>query len=183
MALQAVYTNLVGLGLLVILAPLLILISIAAMLGTGASAMEDRECLGFQRIPFRLLRFRTRRPAGEPAWIGKAIEKLHLANLPRLINVVRGEMALFGPPPVRREFADRLSQLLWAYPHRFAVKPGLIGWSQCNLRHTDPVPDEMLRLEYDLYYAQEESPSLDLDILFRSLLRIPVPAGRNASGR
>ena len=183
MALQAVYTNVIGLGLLLIAVPLLAIAGLALMLATGRSPTEDCACLGFQRIPFRLLRFRTRRRGGELPWIGKAIEKMRLAHLPCLVNVVRGEMALFGPPPVRAEFADRLSQLLWAYPHRFSVKPGLLGWSQCNLRNACPPPDEALRLEYDLYQAEEENPSLDLDILFRSLFRMPSPGSRGVDRR
>jgi lipopolysaccharide/colanic/teichoic acid biosynthesis glycosyltransferase len=177
-ALQAVYTNVIGLGLLLAAAPLLLLLGIAAMLSTYAPPFEAHTCPGFQRIPFRLYRFRTRRRSGESTLVGKLIEALHLTNLPRLINVVRGEMALFGPPPVRVEFADRLSQLLFAYVHRFAVKPGLLGWSQCNLPDVSPATDEMLRLEYDLYYAREESPSLDLDVLLRTVFRMRLsPAG------
>ena len=68
--------------------------------------------------------------------MGRVLARLHLVNLPQLVNVVRGEMGLFGPAPVRREFADRLCQELPAYPHRFAVKPGILGWSQANLRRT-----------------------------------------------
>jgi lipopolysaccharide/colanic/teichoic acid biosynthesis glycosyltransferase len=106
--------------------------------------------------------------------------------MPNLINVVRGEMALFGPPPVRRQFAARLSQLLAAYPHRFAIKPGIIGWSQANLQTASlnsPIPDESLRLSYDLYYAKQESPSLDLDIFLRTIFRIPVPVNPTADLR
>jgi lipopolysaccharide/colanic/teichoic acid biosynthesis glycosyltransferase len=100
-------------------------------------------------------------------------------------------MALFGPPPVRREFADRLGQLLSAYPHRFNIKPGIMGWSQANLpgssvspaREAGPVPDESLRLGYDLYYAKEESPSLDLDIFLRSLFGAPLPTPGASTSR
>ena len=181
MALQAVYTNLIGLALLLSLSPVLLVTAILVAMATRRAPLESIECPGFQRIPFHLLRFRTRRLDGELSWAGHALNKLHLVNLPQLINVVRGEMALFGPPPVRQEFADRLGQLLAAYPHRFAVKPGIIGWSQANLRYpssSGPVPDESLRLSYDLYYAKQESPSLDLDIFMRTVFRMPVPADR-----
>ena len=100
--------------------------------------------------------------------------RLHLVNMPQLINVVRGEMALFGPPPVRTRFAERLRQLLPIYSQRFAVKPGILGWSQVNLRSCEPAPDETLRLEYDLYYVKQESPSLDLDIFVRTILGVPA---------
>lgn len=170
-ALQAIYTNVIGLGLLLLSTPLLILLSLLVALTTGDAPWETVECFGFQRIPFRLLRFRTRRRDGRPVWSGSLLATLHLTRLPQLINVVRGEMALFGPPPVRKEFGLILSGLIPIYPYRFTVKPGLIGWSQANLSRLKPAPDESLRLEYDLYYIREESPSLDLDILFRTVFR------------
>lgn len=173
-ALQAIYTNLIGLALLVLLSPVLLPAVILSAIATRSAPLESVECLGFQRIPFRLLRFRTRRSDGTPAWSGKLLRALHLINLPQVINVVRGEMALFGPPPVRKEFAGRLSGLIPVYAHRFSVKPGIVGWSQANLASVLPVPDECLRLEYDLYYITEESPSFDLDILFRTVFRAPL---------
>jgi lipopolysaccharide/colanic/teichoic acid biosynthesis glycosyltransferase len=173
-ALQAVYTNVIGLGLLLLCSPVLILVFILLAVTTAASPIETAECIGFQRIPFLLLRFRTLRRNGEPVWSGTLLQALHLVNLPQLINVVRGEMALFGPPPVRRIFAERLEQFIPFYAHRFSVKPGIVGWSQANLAAATPCADESLRLEYDLYYIREESPSLDLDILFRTVFRAPL---------
>jgi lipopolysaccharide/colanic/teichoic acid biosynthesis glycosyltransferase len=178
MAIQAVYTNLIGLGLLVALFPVLIVIPVLIALFSGCGPVLERiECTGFQGIPFHMLRFRVRGPDGESSWIGKAISLLHVVNLPQLINVVRGEMALFGPPPARRKFADRLSQIISVYSHRFTVKPGILGWSQTNLRETGATPDETVRLEYDLYYVKEESPSLDLEIFIRTIFRIPSSSG------
>jgi lipopolysaccharide/colanic/teichoic acid biosynthesis glycosyltransferase len=173
-ALQAIYTNVIGLSLLVLFSPVLILAAALTVIATGASPLKRIPCLGFQRIPFELLCFRTRRRGGKPAWSGSLLKALRLINLPQLINVVRGEMALFGPPPVRREFAELLSRWIPIYAHRFTVKPGIMGWSQANLAARLPVPDESLRLEYDLYYIREESPSLDLDILFRTIFRHPL---------
>jgi lipopolysaccharide/colanic/teichoic acid biosynthesis glycosyltransferase len=174
MAVQAIYTNLIGLGLLIGLFPVLVAIAALIALFSGRGPILERtECAGFQGIPFRAQRFRTRRPDGQPSWIGKALSMLHLVNLPQLINVVRGEMALFGPPPARKEFAERIGQIIPVYSHRFTVKPGILGWSQTNLRGAGATPDEGIRLEYDLYYVKEQSPSLDLEIFIRTILRIP----------
>lgn len=178
-ALQAIYTNVIGLALLLLCSPVLVLGAAITAVSTGGAPLESAECLGFQRIPFRLLRFRTRRRGGKPAWSGSLLKACRLINLPQLINVVRGEMALFGPTAVRREFAERIAHGIPVYAHRFSVKPGIMGWSQANLASVVPVPDESLRLEYDLYYIREESPSLDLDILFRTVFRAPL----NTPGR
>jgi lipopolysaccharide/colanic/teichoic acid biosynthesis glycosyltransferase len=171
MAIQAVYTDLMGLLLLIPLSPLLLIAGVAvALFGGRGPVLERIECLGFQSIPFRLLRFRTRASnTGTPTYIGAWIERLHLANLPQLLNIIRGEMVFFGPRPVRREFAERLGQLLPYYYHRFSVKPGAVGWAQVNApRRT--VPPEPLRMEYDFYYIRQGSLALDFEILVRSIL-------------
>jgi len=169
MAVQAIYTNVIALGLLLVLSPVLLAITLLLSLTSGGGALERIECPGFQQIPFRLLRFRVRGVHGEKLWIGGLISRLGLVNLPQLINVARGEMTLVGPPPVRTEFAQRLSTLIPVYGHRFTVRPGILGWSQVHLRHI-AAPEERLRLEYDLYYVKQGSPSMDLDIFFRMLL-------------
>ncbi len=171
LAFQAVYKTLMGLGLVILSAPVLILISLVIVVSTGGPAMEHIECSGLERIPFRMFRFRTCRTDGKPSWMGSLIARLRLTDLPQLINVFRGEMTLFGPRPVRRVFADRLHDLISAYAFRFTVKPGIFGWSQAQFAETGGVPEEALSLEYDFYYIRQESPSLDLDILLRTLFR------------
>jgi lipopolysaccharide/colanic/teichoic acid biosynthesis glycosyltransferase len=182
-AFQAVYKNLLGLTLRVIFAPLLILTSLLIVVFTGGPALEHIECLGFRRIPFQMLRFRIWRSDGSPSRIGDLIARLHLTNLPQLMNVVRGEMTLFGPAPVRAAFANRLGQLLPAYAYRFTVKPGIFGWRNEGLpseatEEPRGLTDEARLLELDLYYVKQESPSLDLDILLRMMFR-RSPATRN----
>jgi lipopolysaccharide/colanic/teichoic acid biosynthesis glycosyltransferase len=134
-------------------------------------------------IPFELLRFGTRGRDGRPHAVGKALTALRLQFLPRLVNVVRGEMAFFGPPPVRLEFAQRLERLVPVYAHRFTVKPGIQGWSQLNLAGAAGAPDEALRLEYDLYYVKQNSVSLDIEILLRTLFAPRAAAGRERGGK
>ncbi len=168
-SLQAIYTNLLGLALLILASPLLAAMAVVTVLANRGHGLETVWCSGLQRIPFRLWRFRTRRPNGSMSWMGRLLGRLHLVNLPQLVNVVRGEMALFGPAPVRKEFAARLCQELPAYSHRFAVKPGMLGWAQANLPAAG-VPDDALSLGYDLYYAKHQSPSFDIEIVLRALV-------------
>jgi len=183
MAIQAVYTNLLGLLCLALLAPLLLIVSVAVALFSGPGPVLERvECAGFRYIPFRLLRFRTRRlDAGHAMTrVGRILSRLHLVNLPQLINVVRGEMALVGPHPVRREFAYYLTDLMPFYSHRFSVKPGILGWAQMHVRETIMPTSECLRIEYDLYYIKEGSPWLDAQILVSMLLN--AGRGRHTQG-
>ncbi len=170
LAIQAIYTNLIGLVLLIVLSPVLFVVSLAVALFSGAGPVfETVECSGFRNIPFLLLRFRTRRSGkkGGATWIGSLISRWHLVNLPQLFNVVRGEMALFGPRPVRRAFAQRLTEIMPFYAMRLSVKPGLIGWAP---RPTGLVfANELTQIEYDLYYVKHNSPQLDAEILMRTL--------------
>jgi lipopolysaccharide/colanic/teichoic acid biosynthesis glycosyltransferase len=171
MAIQAVYTDLMGLLLLIVLSPVLLLTGAAVALFSGPGpVLESIECLGFQNVPFQLLRFRTRNSrTGARTLIGELIARLHLVNLPQLINIIRGEVVFFGPRPVRKEFAERLAELLPFYPYKFSVKPGVLGWAQANVpRRT--VPRETLRIEYDFYYIRQGSLALDFEILLRIFL-------------
>lgn len=166
MAWQSVYTNLLGLLLLLAFVPLLIAVAIeSALFSRGGPALESIECTGFGEAPFHMLRFGA--PGRGFAPLRRLIARLRLRNLPRIINVLRGEMVLFGPPPVRRVFAERLSRLIPVYPQRFTVKPGIFGWSQTNMRNSPT--DEALRLQYDLYYIKRNSPELELEIVARAI--------------
>jgi lipopolysaccharide/colanic/teichoic acid biosynthesis glycosyltransferase len=174
MAIQAVYTNLIGLFFLVALSPLLLLVSFAVLVGSGGGPVfETVDCAGFRYIPFRLLRFRTRHTdgSGQVSGVGRVITRLHLANLPQLINVVRGEMALVGPRAVRQDFAYFLTGLMPFYSHRFSVKPGILGWAQRHVAAQGLPADECLQVEYDLYYIKQGSPWLDGQILLDTLMR------------
>lgn len=169
MAIQAVYTNLIGLTLLLALSPVLLCLSLLISLTSKGSVLESVECSGFQKIPFRLFSFRTLRSdgTGVPSFAGSIISRLGLENLPQLINVVRGEMTLFGPAPVRCVSAAWLTDRLPFYGYRFSVKPGVLGWAQVHSRHGN-LMGELHQLEYDLYYIKWGSPLLDLEILLRT---------------
>ena len=183
LAIQAIYTNLIGLVLLIGLSPVLLVVSLAIVLFAGAGPVfETVECSGFRNIPFLLLRFRTRRTGkkGGFTWIGSLISHLHLVNLPQLFNVVRGEMALFGPRPVRRAFAQHLTEIMPFYAMRLSVKPGLTGWAPSPAGST--FANELTQIEYDLYYVKHNSPQLDVEILMRTLFGgMPVHSENNTT--
>jgi lipopolysaccharide/colanic/teichoic acid biosynthesis glycosyltransferase len=170
MAIQSIYTNLIGTFFLVLSAPLLILASISlALFSRPGPLFESVDCVGFRNIPFSLLRFRTRRMdgTGRLTPVGSILARLHLTNLPQIINLTRGEMSLFGPRPVRREFARFMTALIPFYGLRFCIKPGMFGWAQMHLRRQ--APNEFAQLGYDLHYIKEGSPLLDLLILVGTL--------------
>lgn len=172
LAIQAVYTNLIGLFLLLVLSPLLALAAVAVALFSGPGPVIDTtECCGFHNIPFRMMRFRTTRTdgTGTETRIGKLLRRLHLSRLPQLFNIVRGEMALFGPRPVRLVFTRRLTEMIPFYSMRHFVKPGMIGWASVQMPPQVERVSELTEIEYDLYYIKQGSPLLDLEILARTL--------------
>jgi lipopolysaccharide/colanic/teichoic acid biosynthesis glycosyltransferase len=178
MAVQAIYSNLAGLSLLIALSPLLALVAVISRLAAGSGPLfEHIPSTGLEEVSFDRLRFRTRRSSdGAKTWIGGLILRLRMENLPQLINLVRGEMASFGPPAVRAEFFRRLRELMPLAAIRVTQRPGLLGWSQVHRRPGERLQEETLCLGYDLYYMQESSPSLDFEILLRWLWRIVLPA-------
>jgi len=184
-AFQAVYSNLIALAFLVTLWPIIILLGIVSRLAAGGGQLfENVECIGFQRIPFSRRKFHTRRAVtGQTTAIGRILLFLRLTYLPQLINVVRGEMALFGPKPVRSVFSNHIESLLPSYSYRFSMKPGIFNWAQANVgregsSRPNPVrslvlsrQEECLCFGYELYYLEYGSPFMDLDILRRTILR------------
>jgi lipopolysaccharide/colanic/teichoic acid biosynthesis glycosyltransferase len=171
-AIQSVYTDLIALTLLLALSPLMLIIALAVRLFSGPGPVfVGVECAGFQYIPFRLLRFRTRRTdgTGSLTGIGRLINRLNLTNLPQLFNVVRGDMALVGPRPVRAEFARYLTDVMPFYSHRFSVKPGILGWARMHVPEGVSLPDECRQIEYDLFYVKEGCLWLDAEIIFAAL--------------
>jgi lipopolysaccharide/colanic/teichoic acid biosynthesis glycosyltransferase len=180
MALQAVYSNLIGLALLVAFSPLLLVAGIVSRLAAGSGPFfELVECAGFQGIPFHRRRFQTKHAlTGEVTGPGRLLMRLRLTGLPQLINLVRGEMALFGPQPVRLVFAERLDRLCPLFSRRLCVKPGIFGWAQAHSRRksateglmSSQFQEEHARVAYDLYYLKFGSPLMDLEILGRTLI-------------
>ena len=100
--------------------------------------------------------------------IGGFLRKTRLDELPQLFNVVSGKMAIVGPRPERPEFVNVLAEQIPFYRQRHAVKPGVTGWAQINYKYGDTIEDTIVKLEYDLYYIKNLSPSLDLFIMFHT---------------
>jgi lipopolysaccharide/colanic/teichoic acid biosynthesis glycosyltransferase len=77
-------------------------------------------------------------------------------------------MTIVGPRPERPEFVRELGQTIPYYRQRHCVKPGITGWAQINYRYGDTIQDTKVKLEYDLYYIKNLSPSLDAYIIFQT---------------
>jgi lipopolysaccharide/colanic/teichoic acid biosynthesis glycosyltransferase len=98
--------------------------------------------------------------------VGRFLRRFRLDELPQLLNVIAGDMAVVGPRPERPEFAQMYSERIPGYRHRFAVRPGITGLAQIHGYYDSPVEH---KLRYDLAYISNMSVLLDLKILQRTL--------------
>lgn len=170
MAMQSVYSNLAGLILFICSVPVVALARLAIRMTSAGDALLSEQFAGMNGIPFTASRLRCTE-MGDPekvTVVGRFLRALHLEYLPRIGNVVRGEMALVGPAAVRLEFAEFLAGQIPVYRQRQLVKPGLTGWTQIQTEDTD-IPDAIRELETDLYYTKFMSLSLDAYILLHAL--------------
>ena len=91
--------------------------------------------------------------------MGRILRRTSLDELPNLVNVLRGEMAIIGPRPT---VPVQVEQYTERQRGRLAVKPGITGWAQVNGRAELPWDE---RIELDLWYIEHRSWALDLKIL------------------
>ncbi len=182
-ALQSVYSWIMGLILLVIALPVMAVVSILVRVTSPGPILFRQTRVGWNGTNFQVFKFRSMHQDAEArtgaVWatrddpritpLGKWLRRLRLDELPQLFNVVRGEMSLVGPRPERPEFVDILQEKIPYYAQRNCVKPGITGWAQINYKYGDTIEDSLMKFEYDLYYIKNLAVSLDLYIIFHTV--------------
>lgn len=168
--------------LLILAAPLIVLFALLVKLDSAGPAFFRQSRVGLYGQPFELIKLRSMRldaEAGGAQWasrddprvtrIGRFIRKVRIDELPQAWSVLKGEMSFVGPRPERPEFVSALEDKLPFYAERHMVKPGITGWAQINYPYGASIEDSRQKLEYDLYYAKNYTPFLDLLILLQTL--------------
>ncbi len=177
--------------LLVTMLPVILLTAIAVKLESKGPAFYRQSRVGLYGVPFDCLKLRSMRSdaevAGTAVWaekndpritrIGRFIRKVRIDELPQCWSVLKGEMSFVGPRPERPQFVEDLETKLPYYAERHMVKPGITGWAQINYPYGASIEDSRQKLEYDLYYAKNYSPFLDLLILLQTLRVVLWPSG------
>ena len=180
--LQRVYSFLIAAVGLVVAAPVLVLVALAVRATSPGPILYRQNRVGFRGHVFQVLKFRSMYINAEArtgaVWavkddpritpVGRWLRKLRLDELPQLLNVLRGEMAIVGPRPERPEFVKTLTEQIPFYGQRHFVKPGITGWAQINHKYGDTIQDTITKLEYDLYYLKNLTFSMDLYIMFHT---------------
>jgi exopolysaccharide biosynthesis polyprenyl glycosylphosphotransferase len=179
---------------LLFILPLLLATAAAVWICMGRPILFRQERVGYEGRRFEITKFRTMTLApptavadpdedcveavGRVTRLGSFLRQTSIDELPQLLNVVRGEMSLVGPRPERPEFVELFRRRVYRYHDRHRVKVGITGWAQVNGlgRGADRFGSTSLaeRVEWDNYYIENWSPSLDLKIVLmtmRALLR------------
>ncbi len=168
--------------LLVLTAPVILLFAILVKLDSKGPAFYRQKRVGLFGQTFDVIKLRSMRTDAEAAgaqWaskddprvtrVGNFIRKTRIDELPQTWSVLKGEMSFVGPRPERPEFVAELDEQLKYYAERHMVKPGITGWAQINYPYGASIEDSRHKLEYDLYYAKNYTPFLDLLILLQTL--------------
>ena len=156
--------------------PLLALAVVAIRLESPGGAFYRQRRVGLDGHEFDVLKLRTMVHgaeyvgagmavnAGDPriTRVGRILRRTSLDELPNLVNVLRGDMAIVGPRPT---LPVQVAQYTERERGRLAVRPGITGWAQVNGRTSLPWEE---RIELDLWYIEHRSWRLDLRILLRS---------------
>ena len=108
---------------------------------------------------------------------GKFLRIFRLDELPQVISIIKGDMQFIGPRPERMVFVNQLKEIEPFYNVRHLIKPGITGWAQVKYKYGENLEDSIRKLEYDLYYIKNQSASLDLRIVFKTITTILFSRG------
>jgi len=158
---------------LIVLSPVLLIAVVAIRLGSRGPAVYRQRRVGLGGREFELLKLRTMVQGSDPVGVGtvvarddprvtaagRLLRRTSLDEIPNLVNVLRGEMAIVGPrPTIPAQVVDYTPR----QHRRHEVKPGLTGWAQVQGRAGIPWEE---RIELDVEYVDRRSAALDLRIL------------------
>ena len=161
---------------LVVASPALLVAGVAIRVDSPGPAIYRQRRAGKGGSSFELYKLRTMQLGADPVGVGtpvlpgdprvtrvgRVLRRLSLDELPNLLNVLRGEMAIVGPRPTLPAQVELYSE---RQRRRLEVKPGLTGWAQVNGRAGIPWAE---RIELDVWYVDHRSAALDARILVRT---------------
>lgn len=174
-------------GGLLLLAPFLLIVSVAVLVSVGRPVLFRQPRAGRHGKTFHIVKFRTMTDGSSPSGdllpddrrltrVGRLLRALSLDELPELLNVLTGEMSLIGPRPLLTQYVSRYSS---SQARRLEVRPGITGWAQVNGRNSVAWED---RFALDVWYVDNYTFALDVRILLRTLIQVLRRDGISAEG-
>jgi undecaprenyl phosphate N,N'-diacetylbacillosamine 1-phosphate transferase len=165
-------------GALIVLSPILIITAILVRTKLGSPVLFTQDRPGKDEKIFKLYKFRSMTNQRDEngkllpddvrlTKFGRILRSTSLDELPELLNIIKGDMAVIGPRPLLVEY---LSYYTAEEHHRHDIRPGLTGWAQVNGRNAIGSWEE--RFAYDLEYVNHVSFAMDLKVLYTTVIKV-----------
>jgi len=173
---------------LLILSPIFLFVFIALSISNKGNPFFYQARPGKHERIFKVIKFKTMNDKRDAVGkllpdkdrltgLGKFVRKTSLDEIPQLLNVLKGDMSLIGPRPLLVKYLPLYNDF---QRRRHEVKPGITGWAQANGRNAISWKE---KFEYDVYYVDNISFKLDIQIFFRTLKKVVKSEGVSAQGQ
>lgn len=168
----------ISLFAIIVLSPILVVVTVwLHFANKGAGAFFTQERPGKDAKIFRVIKFKTMTDEHDAEGnllpdvqrltrVGKVVRSLSLDELPQLLNVLKGDMALIGPRPLLVKYLPLYTK---EQMRRHEVRPGITGWAQVNGRNAIT---HTKKFEYDVWYVDHLSFALDVKILWMTVVNV-----------
>ena len=176
--LKRVFDFIIVLCVLLVIWPFLLIVTILLLIfneGAGAFFLQERP--GYKGKPFKIIKFKTMNEKKGPdgkllpdvqriTKFGSFVRKMSIDELPQLINVLKGDMAIIGPRPLLMQYLPLYSK---EQARRHDVRPGITGWAQCHGRNN---LSWTKKFELDVWYVDHVSFKTDVEIVWTTAMNV-----------
>ncbi|MCD8347082.1 MAG: undecaprenyl-phosphate glucose phosphotransferase [Lachnospiraceae bacterium] len=168
---------------IVLFSPVMLVTAVAIKVTSKGPIIFSQERVGLHNKPFRMYKFRSMEQQTDAeerrGWttrndprvtpVGKFIRRTSIDEMPQFFNVLKGDMSLVGPRPERPQYVEKFREEIPRYMVKHQVRPGMTGWAQVHgYRGNTSIRK---RIDYDLYYIENWTMSLDVKILAMTLFK------------
>jgi lipopolysaccharide/colanic/teichoic acid biosynthesis glycosyltransferase len=163
--------------------PLVLLGAAAIRLTEGGPVIYRQRRVGERGREFEILKLRTMQAGSDGRGqrtsgaddarvtpVGRVLRRLHIDELPQVLNVLRGDMTLVGPRPEQPQITAQLERVFPHYSRRLLVKPGVTGWAQVRCGYAGSELGTAWKLCHDLFYLKHRSLLIDVLIMLETLV-------------
>lgn len=176
--LKRVFDFCIVLCILLVIWPFLLVVTILLLIfneGAGAFFLQERP--GYKGKPFKIIKFKTMNEKKGPdgkllpdvqriTKFGSFVRKTSIDELPQLINVLKGDMAIIGPRPLLMQYLPLYSK---EQARRHDVRPGITGWAQCHGRNNLTWTK---KFELDVWYVDHVSFKTDVEVIWTTVMKV-----------
>ena len=176
--LKRVFDFIILLCVLLVIWPFLLIVTILLLIfneGAGAFFLQERP--GYKGKPFKIIKFKTMNEKKGPdgkllpdvqriTKFGSFVRNMSIDELPQLINVLKGDMAIIGPRPLLMQYLPLYSK---EQARRHDVRPGITGWAQCHGRNN---LSWTKKFELDVWYVDHVSFKTDVEIVWTTAMKV-----------